>query len=40
MGAISSTAQFTLADNTLVLKDKDGNIIAILKKIEPVAVEN
>ena len=40
MGAISTTAQFTLADDTLVLKDKEGNIIAILKKIEPTAVEN
>ena len=40
MDAINTAAQFTLADDTLVLKDKDGNIIAILKKIEPIAVEN
>ena len=40
LGAINEAAQFTLAGDTLALKDKEGNIIAILKKIEPTAVEN
>lgn len=40
MGAINETAQYTLAGDTMALKDKDGNIIALLKKIEPVSLEN
>ena len=40
LNVINETAQYTLTDKSLALKDKDGNIIAILKKIEPTAVEN
>ena len=38
--AINGTAQYTLAGDTMALKDKDGNIIALLKKLEPVSLEN
>ena len=40
IGAINETAQFTLAGDTMALKDNDGNIIALLKKIEPTSLEN
>ena len=40
IGAINKTAQFTLAGDTMALKDNDGNIIALLKKIEPTSLEN
>ena len=40
LNVINETAQYTITDKSLALKDKDGNIIAILKKIEPTAVEN
>ena len=40
IGAINETAQYNLAGNNMALKDKDGNIIALLKKIEPTSLEN
>ena len=38
--AISQTASYTIEDGELSLKDSNGNIVAILKKIEPAALEN
>ena len=40
IGAINETAQYTLAGDTMALKDKEGNIIVLLKKIEPASLEN
>ena len=40
LGTIQETAAFTISGSKLTLKDKDGNIIAILSKIEPTAMEN
>ena len=40
IGAINETAQYNLAGDNMALKDKDGNIIALLKKIEPTSLEN
>ena len=38
---LSNTASYRMGDNgTLTLKDNNGNIIAILKEIAPVALEN
>ena len=37
---ISNTASYSMDDNKLALKDNDGNIIALLEKIEPSAMEN
>ena len=40
LNVINETAQYTITDKSLALKDKDGNIIALLKKIEPTSLEN
>lgn len=38
--AISNTAAYNIGNGSLALKDSNGNIIALLKEIEPVALEN
>lgn len=40
MQALGNIASFTITQDTLTFKDKEGNIIAILKKTEPNALEN
>ena len=40
LGTIENTASYNISKDQLVLKDSLGNIIALLKKIEPVAQEN
>ena len=40
MNTIENTAAYNISKNQLVLKDSLGNIIALLKKIEPVPQEN
>lgn len=40
METISNTASYSIDNNRLALKDSAGNIIALLKKIEPQALEN
>lgn len=40
LSTIENTASYNVSKNQLVLKDSLGNIIALLKKIEPVAQEN
>ncbi len=37
---ISNVASYTISKNQLILKDNAGNIVALLNKIEPVALEN
>ena len=37
---ISEVASYNINNNQLILKDSAGNIIALLKKIEPAALEN
>ncbi len=40
MNALDNVVSFTIENNTLTLKDSNGNIIAVLKKIDPKALEN
>ena len=40
LSTIENTASYNVSKDQLVLKDSLGNIIALLKKIEPVAQEN
>ena len=40
LSTIENTASYNISKDQLVLKDSLGNIIALLKKIEPVAQEN
>lgn len=40
LSTIEKTASYNVSKDQLVLKDSLGNIIALLKKIEPVAQEN
>lgn len=37
---ISNVASYIISKNQLILKDNAGNIVALLNKIEPVALEN
>ena len=38
--AVAKTCTFTINGDHLTLKDNSGNIVALLKKIEPIALEN
>lgn len=40
LSTLENTASYNVSKDQLVLKDSLGNIIALLKKIEPVAEEN
>lgn len=40
MEALNSVASYTMESDTLTLKDKDGNTIAVLKKISSDVIEN
>lgn len=40
MNALNDISSFTIVQDTLTFKDKEGNIVAILKKSEPNALEN
>ena len=40
LGAIANTVSYSLDDDELTLKDSNGNITVLLKKIAPTALEN
>ncbi len=40
LGAIANSVAYTVSNDELALKDNNGNITVLLKKIEPVAMGN
>ena len=40
LSTMENTASYNISNDQLILKDSLGNVIALLKKIEPVAQEN
>lgn len=40
LNILNEAAEFSIGEDSMTIRDKSGNLVAVLKKIEPVALEN